>query len=262
MCVCMPVRHNEDQLNGQLAKLLPWRVHERDWEDAHCKAFLLLQAHFARVPLPISDYHNDTKSVLDQALRVLNVRPLLAHTSASAAAAARLAHALLSMCVADAVPCGMQAMVDIAADTGVVTTTLRAMQLSQCIIQARFPDESTLRQLPHMKDNVVAALQRAGVSCLPQAMELPPARLKKVLQAVLKPKFAQDVADMCAKLPRIDMRAGITPKGGKAGPLVQLGRADAPTTHVRAVQQRVDAAQPLMCCVLSRSLRMQTWCCL
>ena len=39
------------------------------------QALLLLQAHFCRAPLPISDYINDTKTVLDQ-VRVKE--PLLA----------------------------------------------------------------------------------------------------------------------------------------------------------------------------------------
>ena len=80
----------------------------------------------------------------------------------------------------------LQAMVDIAADAGVISTTLRAMQLSQCIVQARFPDESTLRQVPHCKDPVVGALQRAGASCLPEAMELPAAKLRSALDKVCR----------------------------------------------------------------------------
>ena len=35
------------------------------------KTFLLLQAHFERLPLPIADYITDTKSVLDQTMRVI-----------------------------------------------------------------------------------------------------------------------------------------------------------------------------------------------
>lgn len=38
----------------------------------HTKALLLVLAHCCRLPLPISDYINDTKSVLDQLPRVLN----------------------------------------------------------------------------------------------------------------------------------------------------------------------------------------------
>lgn len=63
--------------------------------SSHTKAFLLLQAHFEGAPLPITDYINDTKSVLDQAARILN------------------------------------AMVDIAADEGMLTAALATMGLSQ-----------------------------------------------------------------------------------------------------------------------------------
>jgi activating signal cointegrator complex subunit 3 len=41
----------------------------------HVKANLLLQAHLARAALPIADYVTDTKSVLDQAVRILQVCP-------------------------------------------------------------------------------------------------------------------------------------------------------------------------------------------
>ena len=43
------------------------------FDSPHTKAHLLLQAHFSRAPLPIADYLTDTKSVLDQALRILQV---------------------------------------------------------------------------------------------------------------------------------------------------------------------------------------------
>lgn len=42
-------------------------------EDPHTKASLLLQAHLARLDLPISDYITDTKSVLENCLRILLV---------------------------------------------------------------------------------------------------------------------------------------------------------------------------------------------
>jgi len=38
----------------------------------HSKTLLLVLAHCCGLPLPISDYINDTKSVLDQLPRVLN----------------------------------------------------------------------------------------------------------------------------------------------------------------------------------------------
>ena len=86
MCVCvcvlqdsceyneLPVSHNEDELNKALSQRLPLAVSPPDsFNSPHTKAHLLLQAHFERAELPIADYATDTKSVLDQALRILQV---------------------------------------------------------------------------------------------------------------------------------------------------------------------------------------------
>ncbi len=125
-CVCatdryaeLPVRHNEDELNGELAKLVPWEVDTATLDSPHTKAFLLLQCHFARIPLPIADYANDLASVLDQSLRVLN------------------------------------AMVDIAADAGLLHACLQLMHLTQMVVQGRSLQTSTLRQLPHCNSKAV-----------------------------------------------------------------------------------------------------------
>ena len=58
-------------LNEALAHLVPIPVNMHDLESPHVKANLLLQAHFDRSPLPITDFYTDTKSVLDQSIRVL-----------------------------------------------------------------------------------------------------------------------------------------------------------------------------------------------
>ena len=73
----LPVRHNEDQLNADLALKLPMEVNKFKLDDSHVKAYILLQAHLSRCPLPSSDYLTDTKSVMDQAIRVLQVHKLL-----------------------------------------------------------------------------------------------------------------------------------------------------------------------------------------
>jgi Sec63 Brl domain len=39
----LPVRHNEDALNSELAQTLPWPVDEGDMGSAHAKTHLLLQ---------------------------------------------------------------------------------------------------------------------------------------------------------------------------------------------------------------------------
>ncbi|CAN0114677.1 unnamed protein product, partial [Heterosigma akashiwo] len=61
-----------DRLNADLAQAVPWEADAYALDSPHTKTFLLLQAHFVGAELPIADYVNDTKSVLDQALRVLN----------------------------------------------------------------------------------------------------------------------------------------------------------------------------------------------
>ncbi|XP_010789686.1 activating signal cointegrator 1 complex subunit 3-like, partial [Notothenia coriiceps] len=66
----LPVRHNEDQLNSQLAQQLPLKVNPHSYDSAHTKTHLLLQAHFSHAQLPCSDYNTDTKTVLDNTMRV------------------------------------------------------------------------------------------------------------------------------------------------------------------------------------------------
>ena len=39
----LPVRHNEDVLNGELSKKLPWAVGTEELDSPHAKAHLLLQ---------------------------------------------------------------------------------------------------------------------------------------------------------------------------------------------------------------------------
>lgn len=69
----LPVRHNEDQLNADLILKLPLEVNKYTLDDSHTKAFILLQCHLSHCPLPMSDYITDTKSVMDQAIRILQV---------------------------------------------------------------------------------------------------------------------------------------------------------------------------------------------
>ena len=71
----LPVRHNEDLINADLAKLCPIDVTDKmAIESPHTKTHLLFQAHFSRIQLPMSDYYTDLKSVLDQAIRILQVK--------------------------------------------------------------------------------------------------------------------------------------------------------------------------------------------
>ncbi|KAK4204194.1 Sec63 Brl domain-containing protein [Triangularia verruculosa] len=69
----LPVRHNEDLINAELSKNLPFpgTAFGLPMWDPHVKAFLLLQAHMCGIPLPITDYVGDQTSVLDQSIRII-----------------------------------------------------------------------------------------------------------------------------------------------------------------------------------------------
>ncbi|KAL7670073.1 hypothetical protein ACOME3_005011 [Neoechinorhynchus agilis] len=67
----LPVRHNEDKLCADFANALPLSIQNPDFESPNTKTFLLLQAHFSRSEMPISDFRTDLKSVIDQIYRVL-----------------------------------------------------------------------------------------------------------------------------------------------------------------------------------------------
>lgn len=98
------MRHNEDKLNTVLSRDVRWKVDPQAVGDPHTKAYLLLQAHMSRLALPISDYVTDTKSVLDNSIRLL------------------------------------QAMVDVAADSGWLTTAIAIMNLVQALMQVLILD--------------------------------------------------------------------------------------------------------------------------
>lgn len=59
--------------NREIAELCRYSVDQSTYDSPHTKAFLLLQAHFSRLPLPCADYTTDLKSVLDQAIRITQV---------------------------------------------------------------------------------------------------------------------------------------------------------------------------------------------
>lgn len=60
----------------ELAKRCPIPVEEFTYDSPHTKANLLFQAHFSRLSLPCSDYYTDLKSVLDQAIRIIQVHDM------------------------------------------------------------------------------------------------------------------------------------------------------------------------------------------
>ena len=98
----LPVRHNEDNINSELAKQCPLKVNIYTMDSPNTKTSLLLQSHFSRLVLPSTDYLTDTKSVMDNAPRVL------------------------------------QAMLDVAGESGWLGTSLRVITLLQMCVQVLY----------------------------------------------------------------------------------------------------------------------------
>ena len=163
----LPVRHNEDFINAQLSKNLPLVADHLKlplW-DPHVKAFLLLQAYFSRVDLPISDYVGDQNSVLDQTIRIV------------------------------------QASVDILTELGFFSSCRMMMTLLQCIKSACWPHDGLVSIIPgvdagneklsvkHRNAPLVTLskmhlLARADISNMLTDLGLPQARQAEAIKAI------------------------------------------------------------------------------
>lgn len=54
-----------------------YKVDALSCDSPFTKVFLLLQAHFSHLTLPNADFHTDTKSVLDQSIRIIQVKDFI-----------------------------------------------------------------------------------------------------------------------------------------------------------------------------------------
>lgn len=165
----IPVRHNEELLNAQLAESLPWPVPNESFDKPNVKAYLLIQAHFCRAKLPITDYINDTKSVLDQVPRVLN------------------------------------ALVDIAADEGQLVTCLTIMHISQMVSQAMAYncDKKTLLQVG-ITNTSHPAIQKHRVSSVRQFIDMKVSQIQKFVNDYCgsNVREVKEIFDRIQSLPR------------------------------------------------------------
>merc|ERR1712166_894921 len=141
----LPVRHNEDELNEEMSHQMKWEVDEYTFDSPHTRAAMLLQAHFSGLEMPVSDYITDQRSVLDQAIRIL------------------------------------QAMVDVCAEAGWLDTTVNTMILTQMVSQGRWVQDSSLIDLPHVTEKLLAVLWYAGVKTLAHVVTMQRKQLNQLL---------------------------------------------------------------------------------
>ena len=104
--------------------------------DPHVKAFLLLQAYFSRIDLPISDYVGDQNSVLDQSIRIV------------------------------------QASIDVLTELGYLSSCNKMITLLQCIKSARWPMDGPLSIFPGVNTDKERARAKGGESQPPSLAQI------------------------------------------------------------------------------------------
>ena len=167
------IRRHEDSIIRRVYDRLPIKMAEPAFESPHFKAFVLLQAHFSRLQLPV-DLLKDQEIILK---RVLNL---------------------------------LSASVDVLSSEGHLNA-MSAMEMSQMVVQAMWDRDSPLKQLPHFGADTVAAAQKAGLNDVFEFMEaMDPQENKNyqklVASLALEPRQLADAARFTNdKYPNVDL---------------------------------------------------------
>ncbi|KMS97778.1 hypothetical protein BVRB_5g123420 [Beta vulgaris subsp. vulgaris] len=174
----LPVRHNEENYNATLVEQVPYKVDKNRLDDPHVKANLLFQAHFSQLEMPISDYVTDLKSVLDQSIRII------------------------------------QAMIDICANSGWLSSTITCMHLMQMVMQGLWLDKgSALEMLPCLNNNVIGTLKRQGILNVQQLLDVPRETLQNLLGSFPASSLYQDLQ----RFPRIRIKLRLKNRDERPG---------------------------------------------
>jgi antiviral helicase SLH1 len=171
----LPVRHNEDLINTEMAQHLPLGIDcmgDVPMWDPHVKAFLLLQAYMSRIDLPITDYVGDQTSVLDQGIRII------------------------------------QASIDVMAELGYIPACQMLMTLLQSIKSARWPEDHPLSILPGVEvEKPTRGLPSSLLALSSQPVSAVAGLVKKLN---LPPAFAR----AASQLPQLSISVGTVSSKG------------------------------------------------
>ena len=174
------IRRHEDHILRRIHDRLPIKMNDPSYETPHFKAFVLLQAHFARMQLPV-DLLEDQKTILR---KVLN---------------------LLSACV------------DVLSSEGHLNA-MGAMEMSQMVVQAMRDRDSPLKQIPHFGPEAVKAANDAGINDIFEFMEaMDPSENKKYDKLIKaldfgKPQLAEAAAFTNDKYPNVEISFDVLEK--------------------------------------------------
>jgi pre-mRNA-splicing helicase BRR2 len=116
------IRRHEDHILQRIYDRVPFKMQEANFETPHFKAFVLLQAHFSRMQLPI-DLAKDQENIIRKVLNIL---------AASVDVLSSEAH----------------------------LNAMSAMELSQMVVQAMWQKDSPLKQIPHFDTDTIKTAQQ------------------------------------------------------------------------------------------------------
>ena len=168
------IRRHEDHILRRVYDRVPVKMSAAVYDSPHFKAFVLLQAHFSRMQLPI-DLAKDQETILN---RVLN---------------------LLSACV------------DVLSSEGHLNA-MNGMEMSQMVVQAMWDRDSPLKQIPHFGPEVVKGANEFGINDVFEFMEaMDPAENKDYAKLVKRlglnnKQLAQAAAFTNEKYPSLDLQ--------------------------------------------------------
>lgn len=126
------IRRHEESLLRRIYDRIPVKMAQPAYDSPHFKAFVLLQAHFSRMQLPI-DLAKDQEILLGRVLSLLS------------------------------------SMVDILSSDGHLNA-MNAMEMSQMIVQAMWDRDSPLKQIPYFTPEVVKVANSFGYVSKPLSL--------------------------------------------------------------------------------------------
>jgi len=121
----LQIRRHEENILRRIYDRVPVKLATASFDSPHFKAFVLLQAHFSRMALPV-DLAKDQEIVLKKVLNLLS------------------------------------AAVDVLSSEGFLNA-MGAMELSQMVVQAMWDRDSPLKQIPHFDDRIVKIAHQNGI---------------------------------------------------------------------------------------------------
>ncbi|KAI1501740.1 Sec63 Brl domain-containing protein [Biscogniauxia marginata] len=127
------IRRHEDNILRRIYDRVPVKMSEPTYDSPHFKAFVLLQAHFSRLQLPI-DLAKDQEVIISKVLSLLS------------------------------------ATVDVLSSDGHLNA-MNAMEMSQMVVQAMWDRDSPLKQIPHFTPEVVKVANEFGINDIFDFME-------------------------------------------------------------------------------------------